>query len=303
MKNPQEMIEHVAGIVAQKAAKGMRCFYSVKIQKNDATTELIERKAAGGEFLKDVQALIDLNKPDALVIELYRGNSRKVKVPESEFYINLLGRELAFPVKVEPLNGGFDTSMMLTEMRRGFESQLQGIREQTSLFSTLTIAQLELKHSQAKVKELETDLQQAIDHIDKLEKQLTARPQLSGPGGLNLLSLGSFWLEGVLRRNPGIIAGTLGMSEDKAKALFSDNTNSTQQNIPVQQNKASASIQPESKQLTEAEKLRVQMIEQIAGFLKTLSDVNLRTTYEMFVLIQKDLSLIQTLKDLAEPKK
>lgn len=309
MRNPQELIEHVAGILSQKAAKGMRCFYTVKIQKNDATTELIERKQAGNEFTKDIQLLTEMNKPDAIIVELFKGRSRKIKEPESEFYINLQGREIALPVKIEPLNNGFDTSMMITEMRRGFESQLQGIREQTSLFSNLTIAQLELKHSQAKVKELETDLQQAIDHIDKMEAELKSRPQLSGPGGLNLLSLGSYWLEGVLRRNPKIIAGTLGMSEDKAKELFADGNNinsqkNSQSNLP-QQNNASATIEPQdnSKEISPQEKQRVAIIEQLAGFFKTLSDANLRTTYELFCLIQNDLSLLQTLKELAESNK
>lgn len=310
MNNAQELIEHIAAIISQKAAKGMRCFYSVKIQKNDATTELIERKQAGNEFAKDIQLLTETNRPDAIIVELYKGRSRKIKEPESEFYIHIKGREIALPVKVETIsNGGFDTSMMITEMRRGFESQLQGIKEQTSLFSNLTIAQLELKHAQAKVKELEADLQQAIEHIDKMEAELKSRPQLSGPGGLNLLSLGSYWLEGILRRNPKLVAGTLGMSEEKAKTLFSDNGNTNpqnnSQNLPAQQNKASATIEPQdnSKEISPQEKQRVAIIEQLAGFFKTLSDQNLRTTYELFCIIQNDLSLIQTLKDLAQANK
>src|ERR1044071_3003673 len=105
MKNPQELIDHVACIVQQKLEKKMRCFYSIKVFKNDATNELITRKAACPEFLQDLQRIIDINKPETVIVELYRGSSYKVKEPESEFYINLSGKEISFPTRVEAVSG------------------------------------------------------------------------------------------------------------------------------------------------------------------------------------------------------
>src|ERR1044072_6875288 len=184
MKSPQELIEHVVNIVQQKVAKNMKCFYTIKIFKNDATTDLIERKAAGDEFLFDVQNVISVNKPDTVIVELFKGSSRKVKSPQSEFYINLTGREISYPAKVEPL-AGTDSSMIYSEMRRNFDTQLQGIRELSGLHATLSIAQLELKHSQLRVKELEEELKDAEELIEQLETTTQRQPSLSGPNGVN----------------------------------------------------------------------------------------------------------------------
>lgn len=305
MKSPQELIDHVVSIVQQKVAKNMKCFYSIKIHKNDATTELIERKAAGEEFLSDVQNIVSLNKPDTLIVELYRGSSRKIKTPESEFYINLTGREISLPVKVETMNG-FDNSMMYSEMRRNFDQQLQGVRDLAGLHAALSMAQFELKHSQEKVKELEDDLKIAEEYIGKLEGDVRSRPSLSGTGGLNLVELGSFWLEGVLRRNPSIIAGTLGMTDEQAKGLFTNNNSQTKNNL--QQGNASATIKEEgeNKQLSERDQTRVRIVEEIAGFLRQLSDYHMRCVYELMCVAGKDFTALEkmmTAVGLEIPKK
>jgi hypothetical protein len=290
MKSPQELIDHVVSIVQQKAAKNMRCFYSIKIFKNDATTELIERKAGADEFLQDIQNIISLNKPDTVIVELYRGTSRKVKTPEAEFYINLTGKEVSFPVKVEPLSG-FDNSLIYSELRRNFDQQLQGVKDLAGLHSALAVSQLELKHTQSRVKELEDDLKTAEEYIEQLEGEKSSRPALSGTNGLNLVDLGSYWLEGVLRRNPGILAGTLGMTDEQAKGLFNNNQNPKQ----LDQGSASGSIKPsgESKELTERDQLRVRLVEEIAGFLRQLSDYHLRLVYELMCAAGKDLSALE----------
>lgn len=289
MKSPQELIEHVVNIVQQKIAKNMRCFYSIKINKNEATTELIERKAAGDEFASDIQNIISLNKPEDLIIELYKGSSRKVKSPESQYYIPFGGREISFPVKVEPL-GGMDNSMMYSEMRRNFDQQMQGVRDLAGLHTTLTISQIELKNAQIKVAELESDLKEAEEYIERMESDRKKSPSLSGAGGLNLVEIGSYWLEGILRRNPGIIAGTLGMTDEQATGLFS-----TAPAKPQPQGKATATIeeQGENKQLTEREKTRVEVVENLAGFLRQLSDYHLRCVYDLMCEAGKDNAALE----------
>jgi hypothetical protein len=308
MKSPQELIEHVVSVVQQKVAKNMKCFYSIKINKNEATTELIERKAAGDEFASDIQNIISLNKPEDLIIELYKGSSRKVKSPESQYYIPFGGREISFPVKVEPL-GGMDNSMMYSEMRRNFDQQMQGVRDLAGLHTTFTISQIELKHAQNKVAELENDLKEAEEYIERLESDRKKNPSLSGAGGLNLVEIGSYWLEGILRRNPGIVAGTLGMTDDQAKGLFSS-TPAT----PQPQGKATATIEEQgaSKQLTEREKTRVEVVENLAGFLRQLSDYHLRCVYDLMCEAGKDVNTLEKMilavglelpkKESTEPK-
>jgi hypothetical protein len=299
MRTPQEIIDHVAGIVRQKQEKGMKCFYTIKVFKNDATNELITRKAACPDFLQDVQQIISENKPDAVVVELYKGSSYKVKEPESVFDINLIGREVSFPARVETL-GGIDSSMMFNEMRRNFDQQMQGFRELAGLHSTLTVSQLELKYAQEKIKELEKELKEAEEYIDHVEKNLRTRPQLGGPGGLNLLELGSHLLEGVLRRNPSLLAGVSGLSENQVKGLFTE-----KKVLPPATDRdegtAKASVKPEedSKELTERDQMRVQVIEEIAGFLRKLSDYHLRGVYELMHSIGKDLSLLEKFKQVA----
>ncbi len=297
MKNPQELIDHVANIVQQKIEKKMKCFYSLKIHKNDATTELIERKAAGNEFLKDVQEIININKPDTLIVELFRGSSRKVKSPESEFYINLTGREISFPVKAEPITG-YDNSLMLSEMRRNFDQQMQGVRDLSGLHTSFTISQLELKHSETKVKELKDDLKIAEEYIEKLEKEIRSRPQLSGVGGMNLVELGSYWLEGILRRNPKIVAGTLGINEQQVAGMFTDNKPS-ELSQPKEQGTATATVKEQSEQLTPNEQKRVEVIENIAGFLRGLSDHHLRIVYELMCAAAKDISSLEKMMQSA----
>lgn len=296
MKNPQELIDHVATIVRQKFEKKMRCFYTVKVFKNDATNELITRKAAGPEFLSDLQGIIDVNKPETVIVELYKGSSYKVKTPESEFYINLSGKEISFPARVESVSG-FDTSMMLTEMRRNFDQQLSGVRELTGLHSTLTVAQIELKYAQEKIRELEREVKENEEYIEQLEKDSRSRPQLGGTGGLNLVELGSYMLEGVLRRNPGLIAGIAGVDASKVKDLFSE----PKQLAPAEQQTgtASASAQPQG-ELTERDKVRVQIVEQIAGYLRGLSDPHLRIVYEFLCALGKKEELFEELKTLTE---
>jgi hypothetical protein len=292
MKNPQELIDHIANIVQQKVDKKMKCFYSLKIHKNDATTELIERKSAGGEeFLKDVQEIINVNKPDTLIVELYRGSSYKVKSPESEFFINLSGREISFPVKVEPL-GGYDNSLVYSEMRKNFDQQMQSVREFSGLHSSFSISQLELKHSEAKVKELKEDLKVAEEYIEKLEKEIKSRPQLAGVGGMNIVELGSYWLEGILRRNPKLVAGTLGINEQQVSGLFT-NSKPAELPQPKEQGTATASIKEETEQLTPNQQKRVEVIESIAGFLRGLSDKHLRIVYELMCATAKDISALE----------
>jgi hypothetical protein len=289
MKSPQELIEHVVSVVQQKVAKNMKCFYSIKINKNEATTELIERKAAGDEFASDIQNIISLNKPEDLIIELYKGSSRKVKSPESQYYIPFGGREISFPVKVEPL-GCLDNSTMYSEMRRNFDQQLQGVRDLAGLHTSLTISQIELKQAQNKVAELQADLKEAEEYIERLESDRKKNPSLSGAGGLNLVEIGSYWLEGILRRNPGIIAGTLGMTDDQAKGLFTTTSATTQP-----QGKATATIEEQgaNKQLTEREKTRVEVVENLAGFLRQLSDYHLRCVYDLLCEAGKDLNTLE----------
>src|SRR5574337_236799 len=120
MRTPRETIDYVEGILKQKQEKGLKCFYTIKVYKNDATNELVSRKPASPEFSNDVQNIIDKNKPDAVIIELYRGKSAKVKDPESVFDINLVGRDIVFPARVETVSG-FDQSVMITEMRRNLD--------------------------------------------------------------------------------------------------------------------------------------------------------------------------------------
>ncbi len=299
MKSPQELIDHVATIVQQKFEKKMKCFYTVKVFKNDATNELITRKAASPEFLADLQQIISVNKPETVIVELYKGSSYKVKTPESEFYITLQGREVSFPARVESVSG-FDNTMMFSEMRRSFDQQMQGVRELTGLHSSLTVSQLELKYAQEKIKELQQELKDSEEYIEQLEKGARSRPQLGGVGGINLVELGSHMLEGVLRRNPGLLAGIAGVDADKVKDLFSE----PKALPPAQQQtgSATATVTPQSEQLTEREKVRAQIVEEIAGYLRQLPDAHLRIVYEFACALGKDEALFAQLKDLIPPQ-
>jgi DNA-binding protein Fis len=295
MKDPQELIENIAGIVRHKVEHSMKCFYSIKVSKNDTVTELIERRPASNDFLKDVQQIAEKHKPDALIVELWKGSSRKIKAPESEFFIHLKNRELSLPVQTEQVSG-FDNSGVLAEMRRNFESQLQSVRELSGLHSTLTVSQMELKYKDEQIKSLREELEQAEAYIEQLEKDKDSRPQLNGPGGLNLIEIGGYLLEGFLRRNPALLGGALGMAPEQVTKLLSPGQGGQEQPTPAQ-GTATASVKLENEPTSEHDKIRAQVIDGITAYLRSLNDENLRKVYELMCASGRDLSNLDRMLD------
>lgn len=286
----QKKIDYIQGLIGQKIANNLPCFYTIKVIQDGVTATLIERKPGDENFTKEAQAICEANRPDALMIELWKSIGRKVKNPESDFYIDMKGQGISAPVKAEQIGG--DSSFMIAELRRNFDQQLQGVRELSGLHSQLTITQLELKHAENKIEQLEGDLEEAEQHIDKLERELQNRPQLSGPGGVNIIEIGSHLLEGVLRRNPSILGGALGMSNDQVKGLFTNNNPQALPPAEQKQGTATATVQAQET-LSENDKVRADVIESIAGYLRTLPDAHLRKVYDLMCALGKDFNSIE----------
>lgn len=287
MKEPKEKIEGIAKVLRDKMQQGIACYYSIKINKDNATTELAHRKLGDDNFLKDVAGVVEGHKPDTLIVQLYTGKSRRVQHPEAEYYIEMGGRDVTIPI-IEPAQS--DNSYMLGEMGRHFERQIQNVRELSGIQSDLSVARLEMKHKDERIQQLVGELKQAEEYIEQLEGEVKSRPQLSGPGGLNILDIGSYMLEGMLRRNPAIMAGALGITEEEARKKFESPAQAPA--LPSANNtQATATVTAEEETpLTPEQQKHAEVVEAVAGFLRSLPAVHLRKVYDLMTVVSKDVT-------------
>jgi hypothetical protein len=88
-KNTENQVETIALHIRDREKNGLRTYYTLRVKKHGKSTTIAKRKIGEMNFRADISQAIRLCSPHAIRVEIYRGKSRRIREPESFFYLDL----------------------------------------------------------------------------------------------------------------------------------------------------------------------------------------------------------------------
>jgi hypothetical protein len=295
-QSPYEQIRFINDVIKDRSAKNEKTFFSVKLERMGVITPLVN-KEDGNVFYETIIQYLTRYDLSALIIELYHGKSHNVKEPFQVIKIAIkrsqdltLGNTDKNAVElVEPET--------FINPEKHFFSMAE--KERANIMLEFRIKQLEWENDILKKKNKKKKL-----FIQELEAELekTERNKKKGLANVTLGNVTANALETFAKSDfgIGILKNVFGAKQEVLNGLLGIDENSEHsEKEGEKETKSTASIVSETKEikkdLSEKDKVRLQVIKYINDFMLNADDAVLRLHYELIMLIGKDVNLLQSI--------
>ncbi len=315
-----KQLDDIAQLMREREARGLPSYYSVSLEKHGNSVCVISRKMGVSSFQNDITHVIRTHRPQALTIEVYRGYSRKVKDSEANFYIEL-GEDAFSQTQVQGFAGVFENSqpmsgnyfagpeqhylqkpfqlpfnntsnseelLKLTEAKN--KQHIDLLTQQYAARMDIAIKEIRLEDKDKEIKNLKEEISDRDEYIEKLEKEIKQRPQFGSVGGVNLVEVGSYWLESFVKRNPKLLKAAFNLNDEQLAGIINVPTPTDEQNQPVEQ-KANASVKvgsstPKPTYTSEEQRKQFEAADQVCASLKSLPFQNYLQIHGLLYFLQ-----------------
>jgi hypothetical protein len=310
--NAQQELNAIAGIMEFKIRQNMPVYYSIKIIRGGVTALLINRNEGVVNFNNDVNTLMKEQKPDAIIVELFTGKTRKVKEPECSYYIDVAGQHPVLQNNGQGLNGVHSpapvqqqnsVSELLGVIQQSFTDQLSQQKNNFDTMLQTEVLRFRIQQLEQENLKLKETVNEQSEELEALELELEKRPQLGKPGKLNFYELGSYWLESFIKRNPGIIQTAFNIPAEQIAGVLGTTQTGTQTQ-PTENSSAKVSVSvapaPSTENLTPEQKEQLQRAEQAFALLKGMPFERFKKVFNLLVITQDENDYSAALLNYAE---
>lgn len=295
-QSPYEQIRFINDVIKDRSAKNEKTFFSVKLERSGVQTPLVN-KEEGNLFYEAVIQYLTRYDLSALIIELYHGKSHNVREPFQVIKINIKRSQDFSLAGTDKSNIEVVEPETLINPEKHFYTLAE--KERANIMLEFRIKQLEweneiLKKKNKKKKQYIQELESELDKNEKNKKNSLGNVTLGNvtANALETFAKSEFGI--------GILKNVFGAKQEMLNGLLGiDENNQSSDKVETTETKSSASILEETKepdkQLTENDKVRLQVIKYINDFMLNADDAVLRLYYELICLIGKDLNLLQSI--------
>lgn len=287
-QSPYEQVRFIRDVIKDRTDKSQPTFFSVKLESFGSLTPLVD-KEQGSLFYDTIIQYLMRYDLSALVVELYRGKSHNIKEPFQSFRI-LIKRSPNVNLS------GFEKREDL------IHANAETIISPEKHFQSMATKEFDLLRLQYENDVLKKKNKKKKEYIKQLERELqkAEKEKANSLGNVTLSTVASGAMEKFARSQFGIglLKDVFGAKDEVINGLLGTETEEGN----VEEKKSTATIvkkdtpeKEEPKNLSENEKIRLQILKQITSLLESSDDAVLRLYYELILLIGKDLSLLQSL--------
>jgi cell division protein FtsB len=290
-QSPYEQIRFINDVIKDRSAKNEKTFFSVKLERMGVVTPLVN-KEDGNVFYETIIQYLTRYDLSALIIELYHGKSHNVREPFQIIKIAIKRSQDLTLGNTEKNGVEFVESETLINPEKHFFTMAE--KERANIMLEFRIKQLEweneiLKKKNKKKKQYIQELEDERDKIERNKKHSLANVTLGNitSNALETFAKSDFGI--------GILKNVFGAKQEVLNGLLGldENTNTEE---TKEETKSTASIITETKKdLSDTDKVRLQVIKHINDFMLNADDAVLRLYYELITLIGKDVNLLQSI--------
>jgi hypothetical protein len=292
-QSPYEQIRFINDVIKDRSAKNEKTFFSVKLERMGVVTPLVN-KEDGNVFYETIIQYLTRYDLSALIIELYHGKSHNVREPFQIIKI-AIKRSQDLTLGNSEKNGvEIVESESFINPEKHFFSMAE--KERQNIMLEFRIKQLEweneiLKKKNKKKKSYILELEGQIENVEKNKKHSLGNITLGNvtANALTTFAKSEFGI--------GILKNVFGAKQEVLNGLLGLEENPSEKAEEVKAEiKSTASIVTETKKdLSDADKVRLQVIKHINDFMLNADDAVLRLYYELIMLIGKDVNLLQSI--------
>lgn len=298
-QSPYEQIRFIHDVIKDRKDKNQSTFFSVKLVRSNKETPLVD-KETGDTFYETIIQYLTRYDVSAIVIELYHGKAHNIKDPFDKYVIQL--KKSSDLGSISILSKEDEVKVSQAESVVSTEKHYAGLFEKER---NLLMLEFELKRLQLEHEELRKKYKKKKHYIAELESELEQKEKQKkhSLGNVSLGLVASNALEGFAKSNfgIGILKNVFGAKEEVLNGLLGlDDANTTTNNNEPEQNsqatlitKPKQATQETPNNVTEREKIRQYILNQLAEFMTGLDDGSLRLYYEVIQLIGKDQAKLQ----------
>lgn len=292
-QSPYEQIRFINDVIKDRSAKNEKTFFSVKLERMGVVTPLVN-KEDGTVFYETIIQYLTRYDLSALIIELYHGKSHNVREPFQVI-------KIAIKRSQDLTLGNTDKNTVeLVEPETFINPEkhffTMAEKERANIMLEFRIKQLEweneiLKKKNKKKKQYIQELESELDKTEKSKKHSLANVTLGNvtANALETFAKSDFGI--------GILKNVFGAKQEVLNGLLGLDKNHSEKAEEVNEEiKSTASIVTETKKdLSDTDKVRLQVIKSINDFMLNADDAVLRLYYELIKLIGKDVNLLQSI--------
>jgi hypothetical protein len=298
-QSPYEQIRFINDVIKDRSAKNEKTFFSVKLERMGVQTPLVN-KEDGSLFYETMLQYLTRYDLSALIIELYHGKSHNVREPFQVIKISMKRSTDISLGNTDNKNIEVVESETLINPEKHFFTMAE--KERANIMLEFRIKQLEweneiLKKKNKKKKLFIQELEAELDKTERAKKKSLGNVTL---GNVTANALETFVksefgigiLKNVFGAKQEVINGLLGIEENHSEKA-------EEETKTAKEEKSTASIVTETKEpdknLSDTDKVRLQVIKYINDFMLNADDAVLRLYYELIQLIGKDVNLLQSI--------
>lgn len=292
-QSPYEQIRFINDVIKDRSAKNEKTFFSVKLERMGVVTPLVN-KEDGNVFYETIIQYLTRYDLSALIIELYHGKSHNVREPFQIIKIAIKRSQDLTLGNTEKNGVEFVESETLINPEKHFFTMAE--KERANIMLEFRIKQLEweneiLKKKNKKKKQYIAELEEERDKVERNKKHSLANVTLGNitSNALETFAKSDFGI--------GILKNVFGAKQEVLNGLLGlDENTEHSEKAEVNETKSTASIVTETKKdLSDTDKVRLQVIKHINEFMLNADDAVLRLYYELIMLIGKDVNLLQSI--------
>lgn len=303
-ETPKETIQKITGVLKKKEDKKIPYYYSIRAEIAGGVVQIADRETGLQNFIAEMKRLLAHDKPEMVIVEVFTGKSKKVREAQTtwQFYLNpsqSLQIQQGFALSGTPEVVKSET---FTDNETHYREKLDLQEKRLNADFEKRLMEYEMKRKDEKIDELKKELDELDKYAEGLEKQLEKRPQFTGLGGINLLDMGSYMLEGFIKRNPQVLKTALRLSDQQLAGLFPENENQPAP-APQQIGQATVTVQAATENQTPEQQQRTKLQNDLNGFLSSLDNTMFVRVFNIMAAIQNNPALAEQLTDFINQKK
>jgi hypothetical protein len=295
MDNFRKQYNHIQTELRERAQKGEKIFWTIKYEKFGGTSVVADKKTGADEFSLEFSNTLNQFSPDLVLVELYHSNSpNNPKGAYLSFKFkpnNLASKEVAMSGFQPPEKVEVKKADAVFSVEHFYNDKINSIGQIYQKEMQLKLLEYEIRQKNEKISQLENDIKENEEYISRLEEELEKPQKKTLLAGIDLGEVLSVAGERLLKRNPGILKGLLGMDDQQVKGIWSNDSEEKQ--IGNETNNAKATVKvKEQENLSEAQKKHFEVAAMLHDFFKKVPSGVLRMYYETIFLIQANEGLL-----------
>lgn len=290
-RSPIDTINFIERVIKDRGLKKQATFFTIKLENGDSITPMTGREE-GSTFKDSVIGYLTGYNVNALIVELFSGKSPSVKGPFEKHRIAL---NRTGEVSISGVRNDFEITPAETVISpdKYINSVLLRERQITDLITRNTLLEKERDELKQKNKKKKKKIEELETELGRQE-----RAKNKSFGNITLGNVASNALESFAKSDFGIglLKNVFGAKQDVINGLLGIDQDS--ETTTEQKTKATVVIEKEpeiKKELSQEEKIRLEIIKHIRDFLKGSNDAVLRLYYELINLMRDDVALLQSI--------